>query len=93
MQKDAERVVEFALLKDICCSRRFVLIGSLHYYFNVQFEFAFTDGPAYVPHFAVRSIYHVNADNSYDVEGVNRGRYGHLALRTFRGRGRARHNM
>ena len=53
----------------------------------MEFEFAVTDAPVASPGISVRSIYHVMADPSYDVDFSGRRTTGLIAVRTLRGSG------
>lgn len=53
----------------------------------MDFEFSATQDPVAVPDFAVRTIYHVKADPSYDVRAGGNIRDGYIALRTLDGDG------
>ncbi len=53
----------------------------------MQFEFAVPDSPATLPALTLRSVFHVNADSTYDVRGVTPDKTGYVALRSLRGTG------
>jgi AraC-like DNA-binding protein len=54
----------------------------------VSFEYAVPDEPVPLPNFAIRAVYHVNADRKYVVLAGNPDHVGFVAVRTVRGRGR-----
>ena len=64
-----------------------IFFGNHGYCGTMDFEFSSTQNPVAAPDFAVRTIYHVKGDPSYDVRAAGNIREGYIALRTLDGEG------
>ncbi len=67
--------------------RYLIFFGKFDYDAVMDFEFSTAEEPVTAPDIAVRTIYHVIGDPSYDVRTAGNKRKGYIALRTFDGEG------